>query len=110
MQFSEYQVRSQACRLVSTQDIDTTYVYPLLGLAGEVGEIHEKFKKVLRDDLLLDDERRNDFKKELGDVLWYVTALGEDFGFSLEDIARGNIEKLESRAQRGKISGSGDNR
>jgi NTP pyrophosphatase (non-canonical NTP hydrolase) len=49
-------------------------------------------------------------KKELGDVLWYLTALAEDFALTLEDIAYTNVNKLESRAQRGVISGSGDNR
>jgi NTP pyrophosphatase (non-canonical NTP hydrolase) len=110
MNFQEYQHRSQSVRMESTKQLDTTYIYPLLGLAGEVGEIHEKFKKVLRDGTLLTKDALEDFKKELGDVLWYVTALGDDFGFDLEDIAIGNVTKLESRAKRGVLGGSGDNR
>jgi NTP pyrophosphatase (non-canonical NTP hydrolase) len=79
----------------------------MFGLIGEVGEISEKLKKILRDGKELDLEN---MKKELGDVLWYLTALAEDFALTLEDIAYTNVNKLESRAQRGVISGSGDNR
>lgn len=35
--------------------------------------------------------------KELGDVLWYVAALASNFGLSLGDIARMNLEKLAKR-------------
>jgi NTP pyrophosphatase (non-canonical NTP hydrolase) len=103
--FKEYQTRSQAVRLESARA--NSIVYPMFGLIGEVGEISEKLKKILRDGKELDLEN---MKKELGDVLWYLTALAEDFALTLEDIAYTNVNKLESRAQRGVISGSGDNR
>lgn len=48
--------------------------------------------------------------KELGDVLWYVSTIAKYTGFNLEDLAKDNIAKLNSRKARGKISGSGDNR
>jgi len=48
--------------------------------------------------------------KELGDVLWYVAMSAWEIGYSLEDIAVLNTEKLESRKKRGVINGSGDNR
>jgi len=48
--------------------------------------------------------------KELGDVLWYVTAIASDLGYELDEVAQLNLDKLESRSQRGKIKGSGDNR
>lgn len=83
----------------------------VLGLVGESGEIAEKFKKLVRDQE--SDEAkidRDDIKKELGDVLWYVSVLGEYLGFSLDDIAETNIDKLASRRSRGVLNGSGDNR
>ena len=81
-------------------------VYPTLGLTGEDGEVAEKVKKYIRDGT----ECREDLKKELGDVLWYLSAIASDLNLSLDDIAQSNIKKLESRMKRGKIKGSGDNR
>ena len=82
-------------------------VYPALGLVGEAGEIAEKVKKWLRGDKGLD---KQELLKELGDPLWYIAALADDLGFTLQDVVDANISKLESRKERGVIKGSGDNR
>lgn len=85
--------------------------YPMLGLCGEAGEAAEKWKKALRDDGgQLTDDRREALKKELGDVLWYVTACAQEAGFALREVAEANLKKLTDRAQRGKLGGSGDER
>jgi len=81
-------------------------VYPALGLAGESGEVAEKVKKYIRDGNL----DRDLLAKELGDVLWYVSALSRDLGIDLDDVASRNIDKLRSRAERGTLRGSGDSR
>ena len=47
---------------------------------------------------------------ELGDVLWYVAAVAKEIGMDLDWIAQKNLDKLESRAQRGVIKGEGDKR
>ena len=52
----------------------------------------------------------DEIKKELGDVLWYVSQMAETFGLGLEDIAQANVDKLRSRMERDKIKGDGDNR
>lgn len=86
-------------------------IYPTLGLAGEAGEVADKVKKVLRDyDGVFTDDIKLSVVKEIGDVLWYIAALSRDLGYTLEDIAKMNIEKLESRKERNVISGSGDER
>ena len=87
------------------------FLYSALGLANEAGEVGGKVKKILRDKGgVVSDETRHEIAKELGDVLWYVACVAEDFGLSLEDIATENLEKLRSRNERGTISGEGDTR
>lgn len=90
---------------------DVKIIYPALGLNGEAGEVADKVKKVIRDNNeVFDDERKKAIALEAGDVLWYVATLANDIGYTLEDIALMNHEKLKSRQERNKIHGSGDNR
>ena len=90
---------------------DMKVIYPSLGLCGECGEVAEKIKKVIRDnDGIFEQKEKNEIKKELGDVLWYLANLSSDLGLNLSDIAAINLAKLKDRKKRGKISGSGDNR
>lgn len=107
MDFDEYQ--KKAGKTAIYPDVGNNFVYPTLGLAGEAGELANKVKKIIRDhDSKIKDEHKGDMKKELGDVLWYVAQTATEFKLSLEDIAKTNIEKLASRHERNKISGSGD--
>jgi NTP pyrophosphatase (non-canonical NTP hydrolase) len=109
MDFKEYQDKSRETALYP--NLGKNFIYPTLGLVGEAGEIAEKIKKVLRDNKgEINDERRDNIKKELGDVLWYLSQLGTELGLSLNDIAETNISKLQSRKERGVIGGDGDNR
>lgn len=86
-------------------------IYPLLGLIGEVGEVSEKVKKVLRDqDGMFTAANIEAISKELGDVFWYWNALCREFGLDPGYILQENINKLQSRKERGVQSGSGDNR
>ncbi len=86
-------------------------IYPTLGLTGEAGEVAEKVKKMFRDDGgELSETRRYDLARELGDVLWYISALSRDIGMTLEQVAQMNIDKLGKRAAQSTLTGDGDNR
>ena len=85
--------------------------YPALGLAGEAGEVCEKVKKIMRDKGgVLSEADALEISKELGDVLWYVSAIACEINVALSTVAEDNIDKLQSRKERGRLQGSGDNR
>ncbi|KKP29242.1 MAG: putative MazG family pyrophosphatase [Parcubacteria group bacterium GW2011_GWA2_31_28] len=109
MTLKEYQEKSRVTAIYP--NIGKNYIYPTLGLAGEAGEVAEKIKKVIRDNKgVISDEKKQEIKKELGDVLWYVSQIASEINLSLDDIADENIKKLYSRLERNKLSGNGDNR
>jgi NTP pyrophosphatase (non-canonical NTP hydrolase) len=104
------------------------FSYMMLNLIGEVGELASKVAKDIRrnevkiggtmcdNDLIpLTDEdvwwnRQDEYMAEAGDILWQLSGLCKVMGWTLEDVAKANLEKLASRKKRGVIEGNGDNR
>jgi NTP pyrophosphatase (non-canonical NTP hydrolase) len=81
----------------------------VFGVLEEAGEIAGVFKRLIRGDYS-NDVATTKLHKELGDVLWYLSQIAVDNGFKLSEVATANIEKLSSRAVRGVLLGSGDER
>ena len=109
MDFDNYQIEARKTAIYPNKD--KNFIYPTLGLVGESGEVAEKIKKILRDkNGKFDYESKTAIKKELGDVLWYLANLCNELEFTLNEVAEENLEKLNNRLSRGKISGSGDDR
>ncbi|MEK7520477.1 MAG: nucleoside triphosphate pyrophosphohydrolase family protein [Patescibacteria group bacterium] len=109
MTFEEYQKLSR--KTAAYPKIGENFVYPLLGLAGESGEVAEKLKKVFRDKGgVVTEETKKEITKELGDVLWYLSQLATELEIPFEEVAKTNLEKLFSRLERNVIRGDGDNR
>lgn len=73
------------------------YDDPILGLMGEVGEVVEHVKKSRRPAPKTKPIEPVEFSHELGDVLWYLVRLANEYNLSIEDIANQNIAKLEKR-------------
>lgn len=107
MSLSDYQIKSE---VFAKDHIKHDIKYLALGLAGEAGEVADKVKKLIRDGGEGGKEFTDALILELGDVLWYVAQLATFIGVDLEWVAWKNINKLQSRQDRGVISGSGDNR
>ena len=124
---NEYQEKAMTTCLPTCNNI----AYMSMNLCGEVGELLSKIAKAIRKGKLfigtsdrdengerimtqtlhgVTEQEMNDIKKECGDVMWQMAGLCSVLGFSLEDVCRQNLEKLQSRQQRGLIDGDGDNR
>ncbi|MEM7347635.1 MAG: nucleoside triphosphate pyrophosphohydrolase family protein [Chloroflexota bacterium] len=107
--FQIYQTESR--KTWNVISMDHSIVYPTMGLVNEAGEVAGKVKKIFRDrEGVISEEDRQALKKELGDVLWYLTQICTELDLSLEEVAESNLTKLFSRLERGKIRGDGDER
>lgn len=119
MQLNDYQERAMQTCMQSSNN----FAYMSFGLVGEVGELMGKIAKHIRKEnisiennqIIDNDEKlsRSDIEliiSELGDIQWFVAGLAQSLGYSLEEVCEYNLEKLQSRKQRNKIDGDGDNR
>jgi NTP pyrophosphatase (non-canonical NTP hydrolase) len=66
-------------------------------MVGEIGEIHSIYQKEYQGHEI-DDEH---LKKEVGDLLWFVAEYCTAKGWSLDDVATLNVEKLKARYPEG---------
>jgi NTP pyrophosphatase (non-canonical NTP hydrolase) len=112
LSFTDYQLATGETAIYPGAGTGTWPALAYVGLGlGETGEVQGKLKKIVRDHGgITSKEAKTEIGKELGDVLWYVARLADELGLSLEQIAQGNLDKLNSRKERGVLTGSGDNR
>lgn len=95
MQLREYQHEAARTDQVRKPD-DRAVLVPLLGIAGEAGELLSEYKKYLREGdsyKLFADQ----VSEELGDILWYVANLATKFDLDLDELASENLEKVQER-------------
>lgn len=111
MELDEYQKLASRTANFSGIPGEHPIMYCCLGLAGEMGELIEKVKKVMRNDAgIVSDEAREGIKREMGDVMWYLSQMARLMDISFDDVGATNIKKVYDRAERGVISSHGDNR
>ena len=125
MELNEYQKQAMETCLPLCENC----AYMLLNLVGEVGEFAGKLGKAIRHGNIKIDNNKiqggiasetmeledwiyfyDELKKEAGDILWQLSGLCQEMGWTLEEVAQENLDKLASRKTRGVIDGSGDNR
>lgn len=126
MELNDYQKRAMTTCMPSSEN----FSYMFLNLVGEVGEFASKVAKAIRkeqmqiggivdmgtsskNDLVFNEfptciEQEEELKKEAGDVLWQLSGLCTIMGWSLEDVAQMNLDKLAARKAVGTIDGNGD--
>lgn len=121
LSLKEYQRRAMETCLPTADN----FSYMMLNLVGEVGEFASKVAKAIRkdqlgihkEDLHVKDSGRELFQDmdaelmaEAGDILWQLSGLCSVMGWSLDEVAEANLDKLANRKQRNVIDGNGDNR
>lgn len=111
MTVNEYQLKAHSFADYYKPTQTCNYCYPVMGLTEEAGEVSGKYAKAIRDcNGVIDNERREEIIKELGDVTWFVAELCTLLNVSIEEVMQKNIDKLTSRKERNVIHGNGDNR
>lgn len=135
---NHYQIIATKSAFYPGQGTALGLAYVALKLNGESGEFAEHVGKAMRDDDFvvvvsvpetetgkvapwkpirydvslnqMSPERKALVVKEIGDVLWYLSAACNELGISLAEAAMGNLQKLKDRTDRDALRGSGDDR
>ena len=110
MTFDEYQKRALSSAIVHKDSLMAKTIW-VMGVAGEAGEVVEKWKKIVAyRQGKISDEDRIELIKELGDVVWYIAVLAHALDMSFDEVMTINLQKLSDRTRRNVVKGEGDNR
>lgn len=73
---------------------DPMIILAAIGIAGEGGEILDNVKRAMNYGIPFDIKN---CKEEMGDLLFYMTVLMNQFNWSIEDLRKANSQKLLKR-------------
>lgn len=96
MTLNEYQIL--AARTINKElDYYQQEFHALHGMVGEIGELHSIYQKKMQGH----SDSTEHYKKELGDLLWFIAEYATAWGWKLDDIAQMNVDKLRARFPEG---------
>ena len=72
-----------------------------VGMSAEAGEFTEVVKKMIFQGKPVNEENLFHLKRELGDIMWYVSQACIGLDISLEEVIQMNFEKLSARYPEG---------
>jgi NTP pyrophosphatase (non-canonical NTP hydrolase) len=75
-----------------------------VGMSAEAGEFTEIVKKMVFQGKPVNEENLFHLKRELGDIIWYVSQACIGLDISLEEVIQMNFEKLSARYPEGAFS------
>lgn len=126
MELNQYQKKAMTTCMPSSEN----WSYMFLNLVGEVGEFASKVAKAIRKENVYIGGQKDlkglsrlciyphfidamedwdeELKKEAGDILWQLAGVCSVMGWTLEDVAQSNLNKLAARKAVGTIDGNGD--
>jgi len=93
MKFKDYQLRSYTA-IQPHDDAKDEVLNWVVGLGEEVGEVMNHVKHLFWGNEEVD---KMEMAKELGDILWYMSALATVWELNLDAVAELNVAKLEHR-------------
>jgi NTP pyrophosphatase (non-canonical NTP hydrolase) len=88
------QYHREVQRTAPNESMRDSMILACLGLTGEAGECADIIKKHLYHAHGLDLDK---LRKEMGDVLWYLTFLCDVLGITLSELMEANAAKLRAR-------------
>ena len=110
MTFDEYQKKALTTAVPYDDPLLAKTIWAM-GVAGEAGEVIEKWKKIVAyNEGRVSEEELGELAKDLADVVWYIAVMADSLGLSFDEIMKQNVKKLEDRKKRNVIKGKGDNR
>lgn len=96
MKVSEYQ--NLAARTINPELTNNELEkHALFGMVGEIGEIHSIYQKTYQGHRINPEH----LKKELGDLLWFISEFCTASEWTIEEIMQMNIAKLKGRYPEG---------
>jgi NTP pyrophosphatase (non-canonical NTP hydrolase) len=75
-----------------------------VGMSAEAGEFTEIVKKIVFQGKPVNEENLFHLKRELGDIMWYVSQACLGLDISIEEVIQMNFEKLSARYPEGAFS------
>lgn len=96
MEFNSYQAEAAKTIQKNAPDEKLIEIVPFLGIIGEIGSVVSQLKIKLRDGKAYVAYKKK-LAEELGDVLWYISAIASQNGLELESIAHENLAKITDR-------------
>src|SRR5210317_103935 len=75
-----------------------------VGMSAEAGEFTEIIKKIVFQGKPVNEENLFHLKRELGDIMWYVSQACIGLDISIEEVIQMNFEKLSARYPEGAFS------
>ena len=102
MELNEYQDKVNETAVYPGQGTVRGLEYCLFGALGELGEIANKYKKILRkEDNVY--KHREMLMDETGDGLWYLVQFLRELGYTADQAAQYNVDKLAARKAAGEL-------
>lgn len=96
MHLNQYQAMAQRTMNPNLEQFETIY-HALHGMSAEIGELHGLYQKSYQGHELEPEH----LKKELGDLMWFIAEFCTAYGWTMEEIAKLNIDKLKARYPEG---------